>query len=300
MKIEPEAFVILIDIVLALIYAIFIILGISQLRKEYIIPLCLIPIFGILLALTVELLLFTRKQGIKNPDIEIQGLGDDILWATLKSFHEKRDLVPLEEAVLIDEVNVRRKSMLETLYADPDKYLSVLNTAKYSDDIEISHYATTTISKAQKDFQLAIQRNAVEVERHPNDSKVVDAYLEILGRYIQSGLLEEGLLRNIRIEYARALDKKLAIEHDDKNALIEKLRNAVELQDFTSATETGWLLKEYWPQDEQTWIEYLRVCVEGNDEAELRKTIEEIEQQNILWTEQGRAQLKPWAKVAVP
>lgn len=300
MKVQPEALVILIHIILVVVYAIFIILGISHLRKEYLIPLCVIPVFGILFALTVELILLTGRQGIKKPDIEAQGLGDDILWATLKSFHEKSDLVPLEEAVLIDEVNIRRKSMLETLYTDPLRYLGVINTAKYSEDIEVSHYATTTISKAQKEFQLAIQRNAVEMERHPSDPKVVDAYIDILGRYIQSGLLEEGLLKNIRIEYARALDKKLAIAQDDKDALVEKLRNAIELHDFNSASETSQLLKEYYPDDEQTWIEILRVCVEGNDEVEFRKTIDEIQHRDILWTEQGREQIKPWRKMETP
>jgi hypothetical protein len=297
MKVQPEALVILIHIILVVVYAIFIFLRISQLRKEYIIPLCVIPIFGILFALTVELILLTGKQGIKKPDIEAQGLGDDILWATLKSSHEKSDLVPLEEAVLIDEVNIRRKSMLETLYTDPSRYLGILNTAKYSEDIEISHYATTTIAKAQKEFQLAIQRNAVEMERHPSDLKVVDAYIDILGRYIQSGLLEEGLLKNIRMEYARALDRKLVISQDDKDALVEKLRNEIELHDFNSAIDTSRLLREYWPDDEQTWIETLRVCVEGDDEVELRKTIDEIQERDILWTEQGREQIKPWRKM---
>ena len=300
MKVEPEALVILIHIILVVVYAIIILLGRSQLRKEYIIPLCLIPIFGILFALTVELILLTGRQGIKKPDIEGQGLGDDILWVTLKSFHEKSDLVPLEEAVLIDEVNIRRKSMLETLYTDPSRYLGVLNTAKYSADIEISHYATTTIAKAQKEFQLAIQKNAVEMERHPSDAKVVDVYIDILGRYIQSGLLEEGLLRNIRMEYARALDKKLAIAQDDQEALVEKLRNAIELHDYNSASETSRLLRELWPTDEQTWIETLRVCVEGKDEVELRKTIDEIQRQDIIWTQQGREQIKPWMQKATP
>lgn len=296
MKIQSEAILILVHLFLVLVYALFILFRISRLRKEHIIPLCLIPVFGILLAITIEWMLFSGNQGRKKPDLETQGLGDDILWVTLKSSHEKSDLVPLEEAVLINEVKIRRKSMLETLYADPLKYLKVLNTAKNNEDIETSHYATTTISKAQKDFQLAIQKKAVAMQRHPDDPAVVDAYVEVLGEYIRSSLLEEGLLRNVRIEYARALDRKLAQARDDKYALTEKLRNAVELHDFSCAFETGLQLRKYWPDDEQTWIESLRVCVEGNNGAELQKTIEEIGRHQIFWTNQGREQVSPWVK----
>jgi hypothetical protein len=219
---------------------------------------------------------------------------DDILWTSLRSFHEKSDLVPLEEAVLINDVKVRRKSMLETLYGDSSKYLDVLNIAKYNEDIETSHYATTTISKAQKDFQLSVQKHAIDVERHPDDPEILDIYLEILRKYIQSGLLEENLLRNLRLVYAKMLDHMLAMQEDNKNALIEKLRNSVELQDFTSAFNTGVLLKQYWPEDEQTWIELVRVYVEAKDSAKLKETIGEIQRKKIIWSEQARELLHPW------
>jgi len=251
------------------------------------------------LALTIEYMIYSGKQGRRSPDLESLGLDDNILWVTLKSFHDKGDLVPLEEAVLIDEVEIRRKSMLETLYADPVKYLDVLSTAKYNEDIEISHYATTTISKTQRNFQLSIQRAALELERHPDDHKALDTYIDSLGSYIQSGLLEEELLRNIRIVYSKALDRKLEIARNDKHALTEKLRNAVELKDISTAVNVCHLLKEYWPDDEQTWIEALRVCVEGRDGQELTKTIEEIQRREIIWTETGKEQVGLWLK-AVP
>lgn len=299
MTIQPEAFVILVHIGLLLVYAIFILFRISYLRTEHIIPLCLIPIFGPILALVIEFMNLTRKQGTGKPGLETLGLDDDILWTTLTNVQEKGDLVPLEEAVLINEVKIRRRSMLETLYADPLKYLSVLNTAKYNEDIETSHYATTTISKAQKDYQLSIQKYAVELERQPNDLVVLDAYVDALGKYIQSGLLEENLLRNLRIVYSQVLDKKLARERKDKQTLVEKLRNAVELHDFTCAYDVGRLLKEYWPEDEQTWIEILRVCVEGKDGTALKRTIEEIQNRKIIWTDHGRELVNLWVKGGV-
>ena len=297
MNIQPEILVIVVHIFLALAYAILILFGRSRLRKEYIIPLCFIPIFGPFAALVIEFMILAGEQGRRNSDLERLALDDDILWTTLRSFHEKGDLVPLEEAVLIDEVKIRRRSMLETLYGDPIKYLDVLNVAKHNEDIETSHYATTTISKAQKDFQLSIQKYALELESHPDDPKVLDAYIETLRKYIQSGLLEESLLRNLRIVYSKVLDRKLVMVKQDKNALIEKLRNAVELEDYAGAFDTSHLLSKYWPEDEQTWIEVLRVCVEGKDYAQLKKTIEEVRHREIVWTEQGGEQLSPWMKM---
>jgi hypothetical protein len=296
-KIQPETLALLVHIGLILVCAIFIFFGKLHLRKEHLIPLCLIPVFGPLVALVIEFMIRSGRQGTRSLDLADWVLEDDILWAGLRSFHEKGDLVPLEEAILIDEVKVRRRSMLETLYADPFKYLDVLSVAKYNDDIETSHYATTTISKAQKDFQLSVQKYAAEVERYPDDPEVLDVYIEILRKYIQSGLLEENLLRNLRLVYSKMLDRKLVMVEADKKALTEKLRNAVEVQDYAGALDTSHLLRKYWPEDEQTWIEALRVCVEAKDCVELQKTIEEIQRTKIVWTEQGREQVSPWMKM---
>lgn len=296
MKFQLEILFILVHLCLIIVYMTFIFAGKSHLRKEHVLPLCFIPVFGPFTALVIELMIFSGKQGKRNLELERLALNDDILWTTLTSFHEKSDLVPLEEAVLIDEVKVRRRSMLETLYADPFKYLDVLNKAKYNEDVETSHYATTTIAKAQKDFQLSIQKHAIEFENRPNDLEVLDTYIEFIRKYIHSGLLEENLLKNLRLLYSKILDRKLEMVKDDKKALTEKLRNAIALKDYACAFDISQLLRKSWPEDEQTWIELLHVCVEGKDGEQLKKALKEIENTKILWTEQGREQVSPWIK----
>jgi hypothetical protein len=296
-KIQPELVILLSHLLLALVFTLFILSGKSHLRKEQFIFFYLIPVFGIFAALVIEFMIISGRGGKTPVHLEPLHLGDDILWKTLKSFHEKGDLVPLEEAILINETKTRRKFMLEILYSDPYKYLDVLNIAKFNDDIETSHYATTTISKAQKDFQLSVQKLAVEVENQPENVTALDSYIEILGKYIKSGLLDEHLLKNLRLVYSNILDKKLHKVMSDKKTMIEKLRNNMELQDYVAAFETSDLLKKNFPKDEETWIEALRVCVEGNDPGRLQETLVEIRRNDVIWTSLGREQVSPWFKV---
>jgi hypothetical protein len=236
------------------------------------------------------------EQGKKPLDMEPLTPEEDILWKALKSYHEKGNIVPLEEAILIDDVQTRRKFMLQTLYEDPLKYLDILMLAKNNDDVETSHYATTTISYAQRAFQVAIQQLAVEIEKYPENMVLLDKYIETLGKYIDSGLLEEHLLRNLRIVYNEALDKKLARVKNDKQALTRKLGNSIELSEYASAFEISDSLKKYWPEDEKTWINALRVCVEGKDANRLYETLEVIKLINIDWTKQGKEQVDIWMK----
>jgi len=176
-------------------------------------------------------------------------------------------------------------------------YLDVLLTARYNDDVETAHYATTTISKAQRDFQLRIQEYLVHIESNPDDIKALDELINLLGEYINSGLLEDYLLTRQRIQYGILLDKKLSIVGKDKDTLIKKLRNNLALKEYGNAEEISEILKNYWYDDEQTWIEALRVSVEGRDRKKLKETILEIELANVDWTNYGRQQLAQWVKV---
>jgi hypothetical protein len=281
-------------LVVACLYLIF--LGRISLRKEHVIPVIVLPLAGPLIALSIEYLYRSDKHGKTPLPIDFVTPEQDILWRSLKSYHENGDIVPLEEAILIDDVKTRRKFMLQTLYEDPLKYLDVLMLAKNNEDVETAHYATTTISHTQRVFQLATQKLAAAVKAQPDDIELLDQYIEALGKYIDSGLLEEHLLRNLRLVYQETLDKKLARIKNDKSALIRKLRNSINLRDYTSALSTSDLLQEQWPEDEQTWIESLRVCVEGEDHLRLAEIVDEIKKSNINWTKQGKEQISTWVE----
>jgi hypothetical protein len=298
-KLQPELLIVIVHILLTLAYSVFIFSGKSHLRKEQIIPIFFVPIFGPITAFVIEMLNILNIQDTRPVEIESLSLGDDILWVSLKSFHEKGDIVPLEEAILINDVKVRRRSMLETLYTDPLKYLDILNIAKYNDDVETSHYATTTIAKAQKDFQLSIQKLAVAVENNPDDRELLDEYIETLDKYIESGLLEVHLLRNLRIVYSKILDKKLENVKNDRDTMIKKLRNCIKLSEYNSAFEIGDHLIANWTEDERSWIESIRVCVDGQDGNRLQEILLKMKNQKINWTSDGKEQIKVWLEEKV-
>lgn len=296
--IQTAQIFIVIHVLLSVICVFIILSGKTSLRKEQIIPMLLLPLFGPFMVLVIELLNVLGEQGNRPIDLEHLDTSKDILWKALKSYHEKGDIVPLEEAILINDVKTRRKFMLETLYDDPMKYWDVIMLAKNNPDVETSHYATTTIAHVQKRFQVSIQELAVAVEKNPDDVELLNKYLETMKKYLESGLLEEHLLRNLRIVYDKNLDKKLIKVATDKFALVEKIRNSIELRDYTTAYEISGLLVNYWPEDEQSWIEAVRVCIVAEDNKILKKRLLEMQTRKINWTQAGKEQMAPWLQGA--
>lgn len=297
---HPVLVILLIHALFGLLYAALILFRKSHLRKEYLVPVCILPLIGPLLAITVEWLNISGRQGKRKAELIPPEVEEDILWKTLKNKREDADIVPLEEAILIDDLKTRRKIMLQTLYDDPHKYLDVLMVAKHNDDIETTHYATTTISHSQRQFQLAVQKYARSVDESPDDIDLLDKYIATLDEYIGSGLLEEYLLHYQRLHYAKVLDRKLSKVGPDRDTLVKKLRNSLKLKDYVSAYQVSEYLEDYWPEDEQTWIEALRTCVEARDQKKLEETLARVKHNKVEWTKQGKEQVDFWLKGALP
>ena len=284
----------IIHIVCVVIYGFLIISGISRHRKEFIAILFFIPVFGFIAAAVVEL--YYKFAGSKQEPIEIPDLtlDNDVYWKPVKVRQEETDLVPLEEAISINDTATRRKLMLESLYDNPSKYIDVLMEARRNDDIETVHYASTTISKIQRDFQLEIQRLSVEVENNPDDNKLLDQYIDTIQQYIDCDILEDYLLKRQRLLFNEALVKRIDRAGIDKEILIKRINNNMALGNFQAAIDDSSLLRELWSEDEQVWIESLRVCVESQDAQKLNEVIREIDQLPIQWSNTNRKLIQEW------
>lgn len=290
--------VMVIHVVLVIAYfALFVFTRRSRLRKEYWIPVMLVPIAGIAMAFLIEYLLASHHSADVNVDMAEMTLGTDIYWKNLRQSMEDTNVVPLEEALVINDVRTRRKILLDTMFTDPSKYLNLLAIARQNEDPETTHYATTTISKIQSAFQLELQQTAVAHEANPEDPDILQNHIDVLIRYIDSGLLEDYLLTRQRQLLGTLLDRRLAQDPNNRLALVEKLRNHTILGQFNQAQEVSNHLIANWPDDESTWLESLRFAVESKDSVRLdnlRKTLRGL---NIAWSRAGYDQVHQWLEV---
>ena len=244
MNIYPWLILLLIHLILSVIWLVLIIGKKVSLRNENIFPIFLVPIFGPLAAFIIEWVHRSGKEAV-DLDLLMPLIEDeDIIWNTIKHDQESGDIIPLEEALLIDEPAIRRSMMLKALYDDPLKYLDVLRVAAHNNDVETAHYATTTISNEQRKFQLQIQKASAAYISHPENEELLNKYIHQIEQFIKSGLLEEYLLHNQRIEYSRALEKKIELTNSEKQPLIKLLRNSIELNQYGTALEITEQLKE--------------------------------------------------------
>ena len=289
--------------ILALVHVIgallFLLLRFGRLdrRKEYLIPILCVPVFGPLLALTIDLMYVFGHPASEEIGVEALKLEQNVYWNSIKS-PDGPSVVPLEEAMLIDDKHTRRELVLDTFRQDALSYLDVLLLARDNEDADTTHYATIRITKIHRKYQLELQRCAVEHDRDPGNLAVLNKYLDLVEEYISSPLPDELMLRRQKMIYAGLLDRKLALLPDDRHTVLRKLRyHITEKEDYAAARAMVDQLQQHWPTDEQIWIESLRMCVEWHDPERLEATLQSMQSTPIVWTRQGRALIRPWLPI---
>lgn len=165
--------------------------------------------------------------------------------------------VPLEEALLLDSAEQRRKLILSVLTDDPVQYYDLLEQARLNDDSEVVHYAATAMAQISK------QADAAQLQRQQ------------LERLLKMQLADQPK------EEQYGLGCRLA-------------KVQLELAEYAAAQQTLAELTARWPVRETPWLLRLRSAAARKDGAELARWLAEMERAQVYLSAAGRREVDFW------
>jgi tetratricopeptide (TPR) repeat protein len=267
-------------------------LGMLPVRGHMLPAMVLVPLWGPLL-----LVLCARGEAfgdaLEDGTLESLRLNDEIRRGMQVQVREgDAGVVPLEEALIVNDPSDRRRLMLSMLTEDPDAYLAQLQAAKLNDDVEVAHYAATAVAQISKESDLKLQQLERAFKTDPSTENL-DAYCDYLGTYLDSGLAEGRVEQIQRQQYARLLARRC--EREDGAAL--RIRYATALADAGELDEAEAVITQLVaevPDDQEAWMLCLRLAVMRRDGEGVRQVIDAIDNQHVYLSAENREQLAFW------
>lgn len=101
------------------------------------------------------------------------------------------NLIPMEEAILINDKENLRNLLLTVLRGDVKKSINAVTKALNSSDSEASHYAASAIMDIMNEFQKTLQKFYAQMDADPNDTEVMVLYINYLSEMLGAGFLSE-------------------------------------------------------------------------------------------------------------
>lgn len=267
-------------------------LGMLPVRGHMLPAMVLVPLWGPLL-----LVLCARGgafgDALEDGTLESLLLNDEIRRGMQVQVREgDAGVVPLEEALIVNDPSDRRRLMLSMLTDDPDAYLAQLQAAKLNDDVEVAHYAATAVAQISKESDLKLQQLERAFKTDPSTENL-DAYCDYLGTYLDSGLAEGRVEQIQRQQYARLLARRC--EREDGAAL--RIRYATALADAGELDEAEAVITQLVaevPDDQEAWMLCLRLAVMRCDGEAVQQVIDAIDNQHVYLSAENREKLAFW------
>lgn len=268
-------------------------LGLLPVRGHMLAVIVLVPLWGPLLVALLSVRSAVFGEGLKESALESLRFNDDLHRSmSVPSGEDDAGVVPLEEALIVNDPAYRRRLMLSMLTEEPDAYLAQLQAAKLNDDVEVAHYAATAVAQISKESDLKLQQLERAFKTDPS-SHNLDAYCDFLGAYLDSGLAEGRVAQIQRQQYARLLARRC--EREDGPALrIRYATASADADEIDKAEDVASQLVIDAPDEQDVWMLCLRLAVIRRDGQAVQRVIDAIEKQHVYLSADNREKLAFW------
>lgn len=285
----------LIHIIICLLVYILMRLDILKSSRMAVVLAWLVPIWGLGCVLVLEIRSRGKQEIREEVGIEKLKINDEIHRSILMEEETGEDrIVPIEEALLINDSAIRRELMMEIMYSNPDNYVAQLQEARMNDDTEVVHYAVTALVELQKEYDLQFQEMEKKLSDVPDDEHILNDYIELVEKYLASGLLEGSAEKVQLSNYARLLEQKL--EKDDKNLGLycKKIEANLRVEEYESAYQDIQKVLDKWPSDESGYLFLIQYYSAVKSRKGIDSVLDMIARRNIYLSPKGRSTVEFW------
>lgn len=258
---------------------------------NFITALCL-PIGGYI----VDIFIFIIRIRAKNYN-KIEDENDEYQHTLLFTFEENikqdnKDVISLEEAILVNSEEVKKKQIKRVLERDGINNTNVLKLAVMNKDIEIAHYASIAILDRRNNLDSKIQELRKKYEVDKDNIYVLYEYSSILKEYLESNLLDEHYMKKHREIYIEIL-KSLIEKTKSRVCYSEVIDSLIENKNYY---ECKVYCDEFINNDkcEESYLRLLKYYYITNNKKDFYNTLDMIKKSPIELSRKGLNILRFW------
>ena len=263
--------------------------------KMYMLPVAVfVPLWGPVCVLLIHLQLFSGTDQVKTVSVEKLRVNEEIYKNMFQVREENdRDVVPLEEALLLNDPARRRELIMNILNDDPGEYVDLLKQARMNEDVEVVHYAITAMVELSKEYDYRLQKIEKKYMDAPDDPAVLEEYCDFLKEYLSQGFMEKQMEQIQRNQYTQLLLKQLG-QKVTLHTCVCLMENLMVQGDFALAEKTLKIMDENWHRSEEYWIWRIKYLAERKMGKELEASLKSLKKEHIYLSSKGREALEFW------
>lgn len=254
----------------------------------------LLPVVGLVIyAVSLWMYKIGKKTGydretlVKRLDVETPH--------QMPSLRKELDIIPVQEAMAVSDVEEKRHLLLEQLKKDEENnYYSILAAGR-DEDSESAHYVAAARMQAYRKKFMDILEERDKIYGEVEEDEEIMTYLSMLSDYIDSELLEEKEADLYKKEYCNVIEKELS--------RINKMLGSVECTNYlhymfsingTQDIEKVWSLIPMEKRSEESYFTMIKFYYRLKKKVKFYECIDELKKSKIMLSPKGIEMLRYW------
>ncbi|NFQ92356.1 hypothetical protein FDG02_10530 [Clostridium sporogenes] len=235
----------------------------------------------------------TSKFKVSELEKDSYSQYDDL---TSKPFYlsKKMDVIPVEDALVLNDEKIKQNLIINVLKSDTYKYLGFLKKALKDEDTETSHYAATAVTEVKRKLTLEIQEFEERYEKNKTDLTVIKAYADAIKKYNDSGLLDKSAYQKNLYIYIELLEKIIKIDESDEYLYEEIINGYILLKEFKKAIEYCNRYFEKFKKSEKPYLLIMKIYFINKNRTKFNKVLEKLKESNVILNKDSLNLIKFW------
>lgn len=261
-------------------------------RYMFFVVLCL-PIWGLLIVLVLHFQIWFEADDSIDVGVEKLKIESELYKSLTIEEKNGQNIIPIEEALLINSPRERRELIMDVLNDNPKEYVEFLQKAGNNEDTEVVHYAVTAMVEISKENDYLLQEFERQYVIEPDNPVLLEKYCDFLWSCLVQNLMQGQVEMLNRELFSTLLQKKIAVGENITD-YVRLIENELKRKNYTLADEYLRQMNTAYPKREEYYllrVQYLAALGKGED---IRKLLTEIAENQVFLSSKSKEVLAFW------
>lgn len=203
-------------------------------------------------------------------------------------------LLPLNEALLLEDQRKRRKLVRAAMCRTPAEKLDDLQAAFQDTDPATAAYAAAVLSELKRKQDQELRQLEEELELDPQNPLLMRKYSDTLAGYLQNRLLDIYERFALEEKFTVVLGRMLSGEHSEKDDYVRKINVEIDRIKYIKAEEYCREFIERYPGEEEPYLMYIKLYYHKKEYDRLLEKVRELQEAEINLSGKALEIVKYW------
>lgn len=252
-----------------------------------------LPFWGIALVLILHFQVGLELDGSVEVGVEKMKLESELYKSINVEEKKNTDIVPMEEALIINNPRQRRELIMDVLNDNPKEYIEFLQKAGNNEDTEVVHYAVTAMVEISKENDYKLQKLENSYNTNPESEEILTEYTDFLWSCLEQNLMQ-GRVEIMNRELYADLMKKKILKDSTCTDYIRIAENYLKLKNYTEVAAVINQMQKLYPEDENCILLSLKYYAAVGKGDRIKAVIDEAEEKQIYLSSQAKEAIAFW------